>query len=134
MLNALRTGGATFVAIAALGCALPATAQPLEITVTEPAVIDTRPLAPAESVTLPSRLFDYRPNIGGQFDPGLAALDSQFLTRPGPSTNMVRAAVLDRNGVSLAQHQLRCQALHPSYEPVSDTYLGPDGLPRNCVY
>jgi hypothetical protein len=127
---------AALVTIAALATsAMPASAQPLRITVTDPGVIEP-PLRepPSGRFVQPSTLFDYHLDLGGNFDPAKAAMNSQFYSRPSPAVHAVRAAVLDRTGESLAEHQLRCQALHPTYEPTSDTYLDQDGIPRFCVY
>lgn len=124
---------AALAAISALVAATPASAQPIEITVPGGAV-EPAPLAPSDRVILRSRLFDYHLEFDNRFDPGRAALDALPVVRTGLSINPVRAVVLNRNGLSLAEHQLRCQSLHPTYEPVSDTYLGADGIPRNCVY
>jgi hypothetical protein len=116
-----------------LAAGSPASAQPLDITVPG-GTIEPTPFAPSERVVRPSRLFDYHLDFDMRFDPAEAALDSQFYVRTLPSVNPVRAAVLERHGTSLAEHQLRCQSLHPSYDLVSDTYLDADGIPRNCVY
>lgn len=129
---ALRTAAA-LAAMSALACAAPAAAQPIEITVPG-GTVEPAPLAPSNRTIRPSRLFDYHLDFDTRFDPGEAALDSQFYVRTLPSINPVRAAVLDRHGISLAEHQLRCQALYPSYDLVSDTYLGQDGIPRSCIY
>ena len=130
------TGGlAALVVIAGMTTAAPAIAQPLQIIVTDPGLIEPPP-APVPPV-VPSRLLDYNLDIldiTGNFDPGEAALDSQVFSVPTPAINMVRADVLEANGESIAEHQLRCQQMHASYEPASDTYLGGDGLPRLCIY
>lgn len=139
MANLARITLAALAGTLALAWALPAAAQPLRITVTGPGVIEPpllEPplLAPPSGRTVqPSTLFDYHLDFEGNFDPGKAAADSQFFSRPTPALNMVRAAVLNRNGESLAEHQLRCQALYPTYELAGDTYLGPDGTPRYCL-
>jgi hypothetical protein len=133
MTRALHTAAAALAIVSGLAGAVPAMAQPIEITVPG-GTVQPAPLAPSNRTVRPSRLFDYHLDFDNRFDPGEAALDSQFYTRRRPSMNLVRAAVLDRHGISLAEHQLRCQSLHATYEPVSNTYLGPDGLPRHCVY
>jgi hypothetical protein len=126
---------AALIAAAALASAATASAQPLRITVTDPGVIEP-PLRepPSGRFVRPSTLFDYHLDVDRNFDPGRAAEDSQFFSRPSPAIHPVRAAVLDRHGESIAEHQLRCQQLHPTYEPAGDTYLGPDGIPRYCIY
>jgi hypothetical protein len=129
-----RIAVAALAAISALvGVTTPASAQPIEITVPGGAV-EPAPLVPSDRVVLPSRLFDYHLEFDNRFDPGRAAIDAQPLVRTGLSINPVRTVVLNRNRLSLAEHQLLCQSLYPSYEPVSDTYLDLDGIPRNCVY
>jgi hypothetical protein len=133
MKNVFRAGGAAIL-FAACAFAAPASAQPLQITVTDPRVIQPEPLGPSEGLVRPSRLFDYHPNIGQPFDPAIATLDAHHYSRPGPAINLVRAEVLERNTVSLAEHHLRCQSMHATYEPASDTYLGSDGIPRPCRY
>lgn len=126
---------AAIAVVAALAGTAPASAQPLRITVTDPGVIEPPLLAPPSGrFVRPSTLFDYHLDFGRNFDPGKAAEDSQFFSRPSPAIHTVRAAVLDRHGESIAEHQLQCQALYPTYEPAGDTYLGPDGIPRYCVY
>lgn len=124
---------AALAAISVATASAPATAQPIEITVPG-GTVEPAPLAPSDRVVLPSRLFDYHLEFDNRFDPGRAALDAQPVVRTGPSINPVRAVVLNRNRLSLAEHQLLCQSLHPTYELVSDTYLDADGIPRNCVY
>jgi hypothetical protein len=133
--NLVRIAALALATAAALAFAAPASAQPLRITVTGPGPIE-RPLVepPSGRSVRPSTLFDYHPDFGENFDPGEAAMNSQFFSRPSPAIHMVRAAVLERHGLSIAEHQLRCQAMHATYEPVSDTYLGPDGIPRYCIY
>jgi hypothetical protein len=136
MANLARIMLSALIGATVLACALPVSAQPLRITVTDPGVIEPPPLVepPSRRFVRPSTLFDYHLDFGGNFDPGKAAADSQFFVRPDPAINPVRAAVLERTGESIAEHQLRCQLLHPTYEPAGDTYLGPDGIPRPCVY
>lgn len=129
----LRTGGAALVVVSALASTGPAIAQPVEITVPRGSV-EPAPLAPSDRAVRPSQLFDYHLDFDTRFDPGEAALDSQFYVGRQPSINRVRAVVLERNGVSLAEHQLLCQELHETYDPVSDTYFDGSGIPRNCVY
>jgi len=128
------TGGVA--ALFAMATASLAVAQPLRIVVTEPGVI--APIrVPAGRYALPSRLFDPQLDvldITGNFDPGEAALDAQLFTVSTPAVNMVRADVIEANGESIVEHQLRCQQMHSSYEPASDTYRGRDGLPRLCTY
>jgi hypothetical protein len=135
MNKSVSATAACLAAVATLAAGVPVSAQPLRITVTNPRVIETpSPLAPSGRLVRPSTLFDYHLDFRANFDPGKAAQDSQFFSRPSPSFNAVRAVVLDSNNESLAQHQLRCQSLHPTYEPAGDTYLGPDGIPRSCIY
>lgn len=133
--HAVRIVATALISISALASAAPAVAQPLRITVTDPGLIEPPLLErPSGRFVRPSRLFDYHLDFGGNFDPAKAAMDSQFFSRPSPAVHPVRAAVIERHGESIAEHQLRCQALYPSYEPVSDTYFGPDGIPRDCIY
>lgn len=123
------------VALAVISVAAPVSAQPLRITVTEPGLIEPAPpLVPSGRLVRPSTLFDYQLDFESNFDPGKAAADSQFFSRPTPALNMMRAAVIESTGESIAEHQLRCQALFSTYEPVSDTYLDEDGIPRDCFY
>lgn len=135
MSNSVSVIAAGLTAIVALAAA-PVLAQPLQITVTDPGlIVEEQPGQPPPGrYERPSKLFDYHLNFNTNFDPGEAAMDSQFVNRPGPAIHTVRAAVLDRNNESLAEHQLRCQAMYATYEPVSDTYLGSDGIPQYCVY
>lgn len=120
-------------AVAIIALASPVIAQPLRIVVTDPGLIEPVRV-PSVRYVLPSRLFNYHLEFGTNFDPAKAAMDSQFLTSPTPSINLVRAEVVEYHGESLAEHQLRCQAMHASYEPAGDTYLGRDGIPRPCSY
>jgi hypothetical protein len=74
---------------------------------------------------------------GGRFDPAQAAINainvSHFFPRRGHSPfNFDRALTLNETGESLAEHQLRCQALYDSYDLVSDTYYSRSGIPLPC--
>ncbi|HEV7275005.1 MAG TPA: hypothetical protein VGN80_01830 [Devosiaceae bacterium] len=124
---------AAIAVVANLSAILPASSQPIEITVPGGAV-EAVPEVPPPTTIQRSRLFDYHLDFDNRFDPGEAARNALPVVVTGPSVDPVRAAVIDRHGLSLTQHQLRCQSLYPSYEPASDTYVGPDGIPRNCVY
>jgi hypothetical protein len=124
---------AALAAVSAVAASMPASAQPLEITVPG-RTAEPVPLPPSDRAVQRSKLFDYHLDFDIRFEPGEAALDALPVVRTGPSINPVRAVLIERHGLSLAQHQLRCQSLYRTYEPVSDTYVGPDGIPRNCVY
>lgn len=124
---------AAITAVSTLAASLPASSQPVEITVPGGAV-EVAPEVPSPTTIQRSRLFDYHLDFDNRFDPGEAARNALPVVVTGPSINPVRAAVIDRHGLSFTQHQLRCQALYPTYEPAGDTYVGPDGIPRNCVY
>jgi hypothetical protein len=74
---------------------------------------------------------------GQNFDPAAAAINALnvsnfYLPRGRSPFNFDRAATLNRTGESLAEHQLRCQALYDSYDLASDTYLAGNGIPRPC--
>lgn len=125
---------AAITAVSTLAASVPASAQPLEITVPRGDTVEVAPEGPAARTIQRSRLFDYHLDFDTRFDPGEAARDALPIVLTGPSTNPVRAVVIERHGLSLTQHQLRCQALYPTYEPAGDTYLGPDGIPRSCTY
>ena len=76
---------------------------------------------------------------GLRFDPGQAAANANIISRfyPLPGTvsiNIDRAITLNATGSSIAEHHERCQSIYASYDLVSDTYLGGDGLPRPCRY
>jgi hypothetical protein len=71
------------------------------------------------------------------FDPANAAINALnvsnfYLPRGRSPFNFDRAATLNRTGESLAEHQLRCQALYDSYDLASDTYIASNGIPRPC--
>ena len=71
------------------------------------------------------------------FDPATAAINalniSRFHTpRPRRTFNVDRMITLNATGDSIAQHQLKCQARYQTYDLVSDTYIGRDGIPRPC--
>ncbi|HVY52247.1 MAG TPA: hypothetical protein VHA07_11905 [Devosia sp.] len=115
--------------------ALPAQAQPLVITV--PGGTPIYPglvLPPGGSyplVTAP-------PQIGGRFDPAQAALNAMatvpWARHAGVSQALSPALVdtLLRTGDSFAEHWTKCQARFGTFSLADDTYLGADGIPRNC--
>jgi hypothetical protein len=74
---------------------------------------------------------------GQNFDPANAAINALnvsnfYLPRGRSPFNLERAATLNRTGESLAEHQLRCQAIYDSYDLASDTYIAANGVPRPC--
>jgi hypothetical protein len=74
---------------------------------------------------------------GGNFDPAAAAINALnashfYLPRGRSMFNLDRAMTLNRTGESLAEHQLICLAAYDNYDLASDTYIGPDGVPRPC--
>ena len=81
-----------------------------------------------------SPVYDYRDVLpfDFRFNPGRAAELSVVGRIADPAIDLVRAVILDREGISMAEHQLRCQQLYPGYDPVSNTYYGPDGVPQYC--
>lgn len=123
------------VTLLALAAAPPAAAQPIEI------VVPGGDVVPPDAAPQPVYGDDYVYGTPAErlrdFDPAAYAINalrvSNFFPRRGHiSLNADRAATLNATGQSLAEHQLRCQAAHPTYELASDTYIGPDGIPRPC--
>jgi hypothetical protein len=122
------------VLVAAIVMSSAAMAQPLDIIV---------PFDGPGDASAPSPRFFYDDDYvygdpwDPSFDPAAAAINalnvSNFYPRRGHSVlNIDRAITLNASGESIATHQLRCQAAHPSYDLASDTYLGSDGIPRPC--
>jgi hypothetical protein len=126
---------AVLVAIVGLvAVALPAAAQ-TEITVFGGQIDDPdffpRPIYNDDYVYGTNRL------PGQNFDPAAAAINALnvsnfYLPRGRSPFNFDRAATLNRTGESLAEHQLRCQAIYDSYDLASDTYIARNGIPRPC--
>lgn len=114
---------------------LSAIAQPLDITVRGGRIVtpDTapRPIYNDDYV--------YGDRSNPRFDPAAAAINAINISHFYPPrnqsvSNIDRAATLERTGTSIVEHQLRCQAAHPTYELAGDTYLGPDGIPVPCRF
>lgn len=83
--------------------------------------------------------YRYAPNFdaGGRFDPAQAAINainvSKFhIPRNYVTFNVERALTLNATGESIAEHWERCAVLYDTYDPVSNTYYGSDGLPVAC--
>jgi hypothetical protein len=139
----MRTFGIAFASLGILGVALagstPATAQPVEATVRggQPGITE-RELGPTPGFEVrPGSVFS--PHITGplapDFDPSYYAQAEglRMLARnPNASVDLVLGAILDQNDETPAEHMLRCQARYPNYEPVSNTYLAANGVPRPC--
>jgi hypothetical protein len=49
-----------------------------------------------------------------------------------PAVDMILARTLSRNNESMLSHMLRCQAAHATYNPATNFYFGPNGIPRVC--
>jgi hypothetical protein len=139
----MRTFGIACASLCILGVALaantPATAQPVQATVRggQPVIVD-RELGPTPGFEVrPGAVFS--PHITGplapDFDPSYYAQAEglrMLVRNPNAGVDLVLGAILDQNGETPAEHMLRCQAQYPSYEPVSNTYLAGNGLPRTC--
>jgi hypothetical protein len=139
----MRTFGFAFASLGILGVAwmatTPAMAQPVQATVRggQP-VVTGRDLGPTPGFEVrPGSVFS--PYITGplapDFDPSYYAQAEglRMLARnPSAGVDLVLGAILDQTGETAAQHMLRCQARHASYEPVSNTYLAGNGVPRVC--
>ena len=139
----MRTFGIAFASLGILGVAwavsTPATAQPLQATVRggQPVIVDRDVRVPTGYEVRPGAVFT--PYITGplslDFDPSFyAQVEGLRLVARNPSAgvDLVLGAILDQNGETTAEHMLRCQARYSSYEPVSNTYLAANGLPRTC--
>lgn len=119
--------------LASIAAVPPAAAQPLDITVYGGRVYSD----PAPRIHDDSYIVRTPVDPGMRFDPGQAAINalavSNFWLPRGRSTfNVDRAMTLNATGESLAEHQLRCQATYGSYDLVSDTYIGRNGIPQPC--
>ena len=124
------------LALALAVVAAPAAAQPIDITVPY--------YGPDDSYDGPRPFYNddyvYGPRVWddpGRFDPAAAAINalniSHFNTPRGRNTlNYDRAITLNATGDSIIEHQLKCQSAFASYDMVSDTYLGDNGIPRPC--
>jgi hypothetical protein len=71
------------------------------------------------------------------FDPATAAINalniSRFNTpRPRRTFNVDRMITLNATGDSIMAHQQKCQARYSTYDMISDTYIGSNGIPRPC--
>lgn len=133
------------LAIACAACALPAAAGSARITVhggEEPDRIPEPPSYswPGNDPSDRGILWDqyWTPSrLGGPFDAAQAAIDADAIAHPRPSYrqqpwNADLAATLVRTGNSFSAHWLKCQRAYASYSLVTDTYDGPNGLPRPC--
>lgn len=127
---------APILVVAMAATASPAAAQPVEITVPGGVGVFEPSLAPRpiynDDYVVGPRLDPTQP-----FDPADAAINavnvSGFYPPPDfTAFNFGRAATLNATGESIAEMQIRCQNQHPTYDPVSNTYFGPDGLPVRC--
>ena len=82
---------------------------------------------------------DYRTpdRFGGPFNGARAAADAAAIAHPTvrfrQPWNFDTAATLIRTGDSFAEHWLRCQHAFASYDLVTDSYPGPDGIPQPCL-
>ena len=77
------------------------------------------------------------PLPGGQFDPAAAATEAYFAVHHpvrnyGPLWPVSLGETLIRTGDSIGDHWIKCQARYASYNPVTDTYNGRNGLPAPC--
>jgi len=70
------------------------------------------------------------------YDPAAAAINaynnSHMKARRSSVFNIDRAITLNYTGDSMTRHQEKCQARYASYDMISDTYLGDNGIPRHC--
>ena len=74
---------------------------------------------------------------GDRFDPAQAAIDGDLAVRHpahnvGPIYPAALAETLLRTGDSFGDHWIKCQARYASYNLVTDTYDGRDGVPAPC--
>ncbi len=115
----------------AVGCVVPAVAAPMHVIVR-----GARPL-------LPPPAFDYA--YGGDwndysgaygdpssryYDPAGATPDWRY---HGPlAVDLVLARTLDHTGESMLGHMLTCQAHFATYNPATNAYYGPHGIPVPC--
>lgn len=111
----------------------PAAAQPLDITVYGGRVYTD----PAPRIHEDSYIVRTPVDPAMRFDPGQAAINALAVSHFWPARgfsplNVDRAMTLNATGDSLAEHQLKCQVMHASYDLVSDTYIGRYGIPRPC--
>ena len=120
-----------FIAIAA--SVAPAMAAPLIITVPGGDRFGENPRV--------SPFYDYNVPLlsvpGGKFDPAAAATQAYFAVHPavrnvGPLWPASLGETLIRTGDSFSEHWSKCQARYASYNLVSDTYDGRDGVPAPC--
>ncbi len=132
------------LAIACAACALPAAAGSAHIIVHGGKSPDQIPQPP--SYTWPDNDLSRRDvlwdqywipsRLGGAFDAAQAAIDAEAIAHPRPSRTQLwnpdLAATIVRTGDSFATHWLKCQRAYASYSLVTDTYDGPNGLPRPC--
>lgn len=49
-----------------------------------------------------------------------------------PAVDLILARSLTRNNESLLQHMLRCQRTYPTYNPATNFFVGPNGIPQPC--
>lgn len=64
------------------------------------------------------------------YDPAGRIPDTRYY---GPkAVDLTLARTLDRNNESMLRHMLVCQASYSTYNPVSNTYYGRDGIPVPC--
>ena len=115
----------------------PAAAQPLQILV--PGGFENDGPNAAETFYYDDYVIRTPISPGGGFDAGQAAINALnvshfWVPRNYSPFNPDRAVTLNATGDSLALHQLKCQAAYDSYDLVSDTYIGEDGLPRPCRF
>ncbi len=133
------------LAIACAACALPAAAGSAHIIVhggKSPDQIPQPPTSyawPDNDLSRRDILWDqyWTPSrLGGAFDAAQAAIDAEAIAHPRPSRTQLwnpdLAATIVRTGDSFAAHWLKCQRAYASYCLVTDTYDGPNGLPRPC--
>lgn len=120
---------------AALVAATPVFAQSLDITVPG----GRRIVAPESLPSFNSNRYIYSSpwTTNHSFDPAQAAINALNVSHFYPRRNQInlnleRAFTLEANGESLLEHQLACQAAYETYDLVSDTYIGPHGIPRPC--
>lgn len=112
--------------------AIPATAQPPRIFVHGATRI--LPPPPFTSYRLGADWGDpldfYGSPVGRYYDPVGKIPDMRYYGPP--AVDLVLARTLDRNNESMMSHTLTCQAHYPTYNMVTNTYYGRNGLPQVC--
>jgi hypothetical protein len=129
----MRSSSLAIALIAIAASVAPAIAAPLIITVPGGNEFGENPRV--------SPFYDYNVPLlsvpGGKFDPAAAATEAYFavhhpVRNVGPLWPASLGETLIRTGDSIAGHWIKCQAHYASYNLVTDTYDGHDGLPTPC--